>query len=389
MTPRDLSEIKRRLDPNKRYPGAVRGCYVNDDGEVLCTFEKPLAMMTQEEADRYMAIFRRILTGTQGQNLLPVCFPGAATVEDEAFNRLYALRQSRLSDEERVLQLYGEIMAWLAEEKNARPQSADAGKNMNCSLILLLADAFDEYHRRRDGEEDRERSDTMYTYFLCAVCPVKLRKPELAWQAGDFGVTADDWVVAAPEMGFLYPAREQGASDIYAALYYTKSTAEAHDGFVAHVFGAETEMPAARQTEALCAMLQESLQEECSLEVLQAVHETVSDMIREQKADKQADPLNLGSPDICRLLKDCGVSEEKTEAFAEEYEEVFGRNTGVPAVNLVNPRAFRLATPSVSIRVDPAHADLVSTRIIDGQRCIVILADGAVEVNGVNVAIAE
>ncbi len=387
MTPRDLSEIKRRLDPNKRYPAAVRGCYVNDDGEVLHTFEKPLAMMTQEEVDRYMTIFRRVLSGTQGQNLLPVRFSDA--LEDEAFKRFYALRQSRLGDETRVQQLYGEIMAWLAEEKNARPQSADAAKSMNCTLILLLEDAFDQYHRRRDGEVDRDRSDTMYSYFLCAVCPVKPRKPELAWQAGDFGITADDWVVAMPEMGFLYPAREEGASDIYAALYYTRNLADVHDGFVAHVFGAQTEMPAARQQEALCTMLQESLQEECSLEVMQAVHETVSDMIREQKADKQANPLSLGSPDICRVLTDCGVSEAKTEAFASEYEEVFGRNADVPAVNLVNPKAFKLATPSVSIKVDPAHADLISTRVIDGQRCIVILADGAVEVNGVNVAINE
>ena len=89
------------------------------------------------------------------------------------------------------------------------------------------------------------------------------------------------------------------------------------------------------------------------------------------------------------MLSDCGVSQEKTEAFSDEFDEVFGQAAEVPAVNLVSPGQFKIATPSVSIRVDPAHKDLISTRTIDGQRCIVILADGAVEVNGVNIALGE
>ena len=53
----------------------------------------------------------------------------------------------------------------------------------------------------------------------------------------------------------------------------------------------------------------------------------------------------------------------------------------------MTPSKFQVETPSVSIKVDPEHADLVSTRVIDGQRYILILADGAVEVNGIQVAI--
>ena len=44
-------------------------------------------------------------------------------------------------------------------------------------------------------------------------------------------------------------------------------------------------------------------------------------------------------------------------------------------------------TPSVQIKVAPDHADLVTTRVIDGQKYIMILADGDVEVNGINIAI--
>lgn len=39
----------------------------------------------------------------------------------------------------------------------------------------------------------------------------------------------------------------------------------------------------------------------------------------------------------------------------------------------------------MSIRVDPEHSDLIETRMIDGRCYIMVLADGDVEVNGVNV----
>ncbi len=386
MTPKDLSEIKRRLDPNKRYPHHICGCYVNHDGEVLATFRKDVSMLSQAEAERYMALFRKALSGTQGQNLLPVSLAGSLSEGNPCFDNLYALRNTRLRDDEPVQQLFGAVMAWLQEEAADQPQTMDADKLASSTLILLLDDAFDVYHRRRDGEEDRDRSDTMFTYVLCCVCPVRPRKPELAYRDGDFAVTADDRIVAPPELGFLYPAREQGGSDIYTAVYYTKNIADLHEGFAEHVFGSVPAMPASEERDTLRMMLQETLAEECSMDVMQQVHDKVSDLIREQKEDKQADPLTMDAAGIAQILDDCGVSREKTEAFAEEYRETFGHAAEVAAVNLVSPREFKVQTPSVSIKVDPAHKDLISTRVIDGQRCIVILADGAVEVNGVNIA---
>ncbi len=389
MTPKDLSELKRRLDPDKRYPSAIWGCYVNDEGEVLLSFCKPVATLSQDEVERYMAIFRKVLSGTQGQNLLPVDFPGTVTPEDEAFGMLNRLRTSRLQDEEARNQLFGHIMAWLNRERAARPQSMDVNKHAVSNLVLLLEDTFDVYYRRKDGEEDRERSDSSFGYFLCCVCPVKPRKQDLAYlpQDGDFRMTADSMAVGMPELGFLYPAMEQGAADIYRAMLYTRDIGDAREPFVEEVFQTRMQMPAAEQRDTVSTLLAESLQEECSMDTLQAVHERITGMIQAQKEDKRADPLSMGGREVGRVLKDCGVSEEKAAAFEQEFEETFGDHAEIPAVNLVSPREFRVKTPSVSIRVDPSRSELVSTRVIDGQRYIMILADGAVEVNGVNIAI--
>lgn len=389
MTPKDLSELKRRLDPNKRNPSAIWGYYVNDDGEVLLSFRKPVAMLPQEEAERYMTIFRKVLSGTQGQNLLPISFDAAATMQDEAFELLNRLRTTRLKDEEAVNRLYGSIMTWLSSEKASRPQSMDAAKHAVSTLILLLEDTFDVYYRKKDGEEDRERSDSSFSYFICCVCPVKPKKQDLAYMPkdADFRIAEDSWLVCPPELGFLYPAMEQGAADIYRAVFYTKDIGDAHEAFIQQVFNTQVQMPAAEQRDTIHTLLAETLQEECSMETLQAVHEQISGMIQAQREDKRADPLSLDRRDMASILKNCGVTEEKAAVFQEEYEETFGEHAEIPAVNLFSPKEFRVKTPSVTIKVDPERSDLVTTRVIDGQRYIMILADGAVEVNGVNIVI--
>ena len=58
------------------------------------------------------------------------------------------------------------------------------------------------------------------------------------------------------------------------------------------------------------------------------------------------------------------------------------------AVNIAEPKKFELRTPDVVVQVNPERSDLIETRVIDGQRYILIRAEEGVEVNGVNIAIA-
>ncbi len=388
MNAKDVSELKRRLNPEKRLPSMIYGCYVNEDGEILASFEKPIAVMSQDEVEHYLALFKKVLSGVQGQTLLPVGFEAAQTVQDNCFDLLRRLGETRLGDGEARQALCGEIMAWLQAEKGARPQTMDVRKHALCNLVLLLDDGFDLKTRRRDGEIDRDRSETMFSYFLCCVCPVKPRKPDLSYDArnADFRVMGDEWIVTPPEVGFLYPALENGGADIYRAMYYTRDQKDIREGFVQRVFGTEPSMPAAEQKDTVRALMAETLQEECSMEVMQSLHGKVSELIREQQEDKFAEPVSLTREDVAAILKESGVSDRKLTAFQAEMGEAFGPWAELPAVNVVSPKEFRVSTPSVSIRVDPEHADLISTRTIDGARYIMILADGAVEVNGVNIA---
>ena len=185
----------------------------------------------------------------------------------------------------------------------------------------------------------------------------------------------------------MFPAFEERAANIYNALCYTRDTAQSHEGFVNAVFGAKPPMAAAEQKEAFNEILQDTLAEECSLEVMQSVHEQLCEQIAEQKHDRQAPPVKVTAPQIRQALEVCGVPEDRVSAFEQRYQEQFGGSLDVSAVNVVNTREFEVRTPNVVIKVDPDHSDLVETRVINGSKYILIRADEGVEVNGVNVSI--
>lgn len=389
MNQRDIAEIKRRLNPTKRNATVLRGRYVTDTGEVISSFAKRVGSLPQEENEKYMAIFKRGLSGTFGQNLHHVELNCTVDALGEEQAILLNMADSGLTDEEAVEALYERATEFIRRSTEEKAQSVEERQAAGNYLILLIHDGYDVPARDNNDEIDLEQSNLIFRYIMCCICPVKQGKPALCYDAadGDFHNRLADWVVGMPEMGFLYPAYEEGGSNIYRALYYTKDAGDFHNGFLKQVFGTELGMTAAEQQHTFQNIMQETLAEECGMDIAQAVHETVCGMLEERKADKHAEPLVLGAEDMKNVLVDCGVSEEKADHFAAKYDESFGEHAALPAVNMVAPKQFRVDTPSVSIRVAPERRDLIETREIDGKYYILVLADGDVEVNGMKISI--
>lgn len=375
MNKKDIAEIRRRFTLEHNNITCIRGCYVNAQGEVISSFTRSLVGMAQAEAEKYLAIFKRTLSGVQGQNLLDIDFTPEQVMEGQEHRLLMALRDSALKEDEPAEAFFQQIIENLHLEDHY--------------LILLMHDGYDVPYRTQDENRVAELSTEVFHYILCSVCPVKLTKPTLSYDAAenDFRSRESDWIVGPPEMGFMFPAFEERSADIYRALYYTRDTAESHEDFVSALFRSQPPMPAAAQKETFQALLQETLAEDCSYEVLQSVHDQVMERLEEQKTDKTAEPLKLTKRDVTDLLADCGVAPERVAAFDDKYNEEFGEQTNLSAVNLVSAKQFEVRTPNVVIRVAPDRTDLVETRMIDGHPYILIRAEEGVEVNGVSVNI--
>ncbi len=375
MNEREISEIRRRFRADKSNISQIRGCYVSDKGEILTRFTQSVNLMLEDEKEKVLAVLKKALSGGLGKNLTDVVFPTKSVMEGEEHKLLMKLRDSALDDEAAAEEFFNKVIQTVQMDTNY--------------LILLASDAYDVPFKGKDGSDFADGSDQVYRYILCAICPVKLSKSALSFHSQDqeFHNSKTDWIVSAPELGFLFPAFDDRATNLYGALTYTRDTGDNHEEFVKAVFGTHAPMAAKHQQQEFQALLGNTLAEDCSIEVVQAVHAQFSDMIQEHKESRDKEPLLVSKPEMNHMLQTCGISEEKVKAFNDEFDEIFGEHADLSPKNLVNPRQFHVITPDVKIQVAPEKRDLVETRVLDGVKYILIRAEEGVEVNGVPVNI--
>lgn len=377
MIDKEISEVRRHLRRDRSNITHIYGCYVNDNKEIISEFKQSVGMMPENESDKYFALLRRSLSGALGKNLIDITFKTSQVADSPEHKLLMALRESRLEDEEKRLEFYQKIIDTVVLEGNY--------------LILLGCDSYDVPFKSKDDSFQKDSSEEVYRFLLCCICPVKQTKANLHYIPEEkvFHDGAMNQMVSAPALGFLFPAFDNRSTNIYNALYYTHDTKGSQDALIEAIFNTPVPQPAAEQKKSFEALLTTSLGEECSLDVVQTVHDQICQRIELHKESKAPEPLLISKEDVKEVLSSCGVSEEHVAKFSVDYDEVFGFEADLHPKNIIDNKHFELKTPDVVIKVDPARSDLIETRVIGGVKYIMICADEEVEVNGVNIHIQD
>ena len=377
MIDKEVGEIRRHLRRERSNITQLFGCFVNDNKEIITEFRLSTGIMPENESDKYFAVLRKTLSGSIGRNLIDITFKTSQVADSPEHKLLMGLRESKCNDEEMRMELYRKIIGSVVLEGNY--------------LILLACDSYDVPFKSKDDTRQSDNSDEVYTYILCTICPVKETKANLHYVPEEkvFHDGAMHQMVSAPALGFLFPAFDDRATNIYNALYYTRDVKNSQDALIEALFQAPVPQPAAQQKKTFEALLTTSLGEECSMDLVQTVHDELCQRIEMHKESKIPDPLLISKEDVKEVLSTCGVSEESLAKFSVEYDEAFGFEADLHPKNIIDSKHFEVKTPDVVIKVDPTRSDLIETRVIAGVRYIMICADDAVEVNGVNITIKD
>ncbi|MGN1024969.1 MAG: DUF4317 domain-containing protein [Faecousia sp.] len=377
MNEKEIGEIRRHLRRDRSNMTAIFGCYVNDNKEIIASFRQSTGMMSENEGEKYFAILRRVLSGGVGKNLIDLSFKTSQVAGSPEHQLLMDLRESGLEDEEKLGAFYQKIIENVVLEGNY--------------LILVGCDNYDVPFKSKDGSFGKDNADETYRFLVCAVCPVKQTKATLHYVPEEkcFRDGAMNQPVSAPELGFLFPAFDNRSTNLYNALYYTHNIKVSQDALVENLFNVPIPKPAAEQKKCFEELLSDALGEECSMDVVQSVHDELCQRIELHKESKVPDPLLIGKEDVKGVLENCGVSQEHVAKFSVDYDSTFGFDAALHPKNIIDNKHFQVQTPDAVIRVDPARADMIETRIIGGVKYILIPADETVEVNGVNVHIGQ
>ncbi len=374
MNQKEISELKRRFKLGKNAISRIYGCYVNAQKEIVSYLDEPLGRMPEEEAEKYLTLLKKALSGALGRNLIDIVFSTQQVADSDEHRRLMALRDSKLKEVEVRQEFYQSVI-----------DSLDMGDSNY--LILLAHDAYDVPHRGKDGEDRADEGDTVFSYIVCCVCPVKDGRLELGYFPGEneFHNCAASQIVSPPELGFLFPAFDDRAANIYNALTYARKPDELHQEFLDAIFHTEPPMSAGEQREAFQTALREGLEGACGLEVVQAVHERLTAKIEEHREAKDPEPLAVTAKDVAAILRDCGGSDEQIAAFCGKCGELFGEDAALSPANLIDSKRFEVKTADAVLSLDPEHSYLVETRVIDGKKYLLIPAGEGLEVNGMPV----
>ena len=370
MNKKEVTEIKKQFTPNNCAITRICGCYVDGEKEKKATFKDAFLSLPEEEMFKYFDLFRKALSGTIGKNLLNMEFPLSTEEEGGTQEALLKLRDSRLTDDHLLDEFYTRVI-----------DSYDYAENY---LILLVHAVYDIPGKSSDGSEMFDASDEVYDYIHCIFCPVKLSKPALSYYADEnnFHERIRDWIVEMPDAGFLFPAFNDRSSDIHGLLYYSKNAENLDNGLTDNLLGCVPPLTAGNQKEAFKILIEETLADTCSYDVVKNIHENLNELI-EQHADNP-DPLELDKAEVKYLFQKSGVESEQMETFDQQFDAAAGEHATLLASNVASTKKFEIKTAEITISVNPEFADLVETRVIDGRTCIVIVVDDHVEINGIN-----
>lgn len=372
MNKKEISEIKKLFTTTHCAVTRICGCYVDAEKNQKTKLKEAFLSLPEEEMFKYFNIFRKSLSGTLGKNLVQMEFPLEQEASGGTQEFLLQLRNSQLRDDALIEEFYQKVIENYIDPENY--------------YIILIHGAYDIPARASDNLEMDDASDYVYEFLLCSICPVKLSKPGLHYNADANTIEnlIQDWIVEAPDIGFLFPAFTDRNTDIHNLMYYSKKPDVIQTDIINNLLGCRIPLSAKTQKETFQTIIEETLDNTCDFETVMAIQENLNEMIEERKEDPE--PLTLDKYEVKRLLADSGVVNEKLEEFDDLYASVVSdEQAGFVASNVASMRSYEIRTPDVIIKVRPDKAQLIESKVIDGIPYLMIQATDQVEINGIAV----
>lgn len=404
MNRKDVLEIKRRLKKESCTFTRMCGCYVDGERNRVVKLNENFLNLEEEEFYKYLEIAKKALSGAVGNQLLELEFP----IEEESAGGkqqfLTALRSSALQNEDLLERFYDLVI--------------DHYEYAGNYLILIFHDAYDVITKSSDNSK-LDESEEVYEYLLCAICPVSLSKPGLGYRADEnrIGPRIRDWIVCAPESGFIFPAFTDRSADIHAVMTYHRNPKEPHTELMETILGCSARRTAAEQKMTFASIVKKACSgdDDASRELFCEIQQELSDLAEENtaEAEEETEPQLLTADTIGEILSDTEIPETAAAVIEESYREEF-RDEAPVLDHLLDAKAAETGnrkkqekeliqkvgileqelkdarmlaglseetmpdapkTYDVILRVKPEKAAQIKSQIIGGQKCLIIPMD--------------
>ena len=306
MNKKDVLELRRRMKKDSCTFTRISGCYVDAEKNKIAEFNNSFLNLEDEVFYKYLEMAKKVLSGKIGNNIMALPFKEK---QGEQKRFLLGLKESLLKNDALLETFYDSII----------DNYISAGNY----LIVIFHDAYDILTKTTDNQK-LDESEEVYEYLLCAICPVNLSKPALGnlKEENEIGARIRDWIVGAPETGFVYPAFSDRSSDVDTVMFYTKNAKEPHMELAQNFLGTECKMTIAEKKETFTNVIADSLGDE-NEDIICEIQEKLKEMSSPQDESDNDAPKELTSNAFAHILHDCGLSEDSVTSISAQYDTIF------------------------------------------------------------------
>lgn len=378
---RDILELKRRFKKENCTITRMCGCYVDSNKNKIVKLNETFLNLDDAEFYKYLEIAKKALSGTIGNNLLELKFAKDDEENGKKQQYLLGLRESGLKNPELLEHLYDMII-----------ENYDYAGNY---LILVFHDAYDVITKTND-ELKIDESEEVFTYLLCAICPVNLSKPGLGYRADEnrIGARIQDRVVEMPDVGFLFPSFVERSADIHSLTYYVRDAKDSRKDFIETALGCGAKRTATEEQNAFGSIVKAAISPivKDSDVMLIDIQGKLSDIAEDHDAAMEdlvvidKEELTLTSQMIKDVFAESEIPDNTVSLIQNRFEQEFG--DAPPVVkNLVNEKAI-VKSNEILLRMRPDKAECVKSQTIDGQKYLLIPINENehVNLNGVDIS---
>ena len=335
---------------------------VDTGKNIVATFEKPFLNLDDEEYFKYLDIAKGVMKGKLKDNLLNLKLEEDQKENGGMQQCLLALRDSGLNSSRVQQGFYDHII-----ENYDYPGEY---------LILLFHDAYDVMMKTSDNNK-LDESEEVYEYLICAICPINLAAPGLAYSEKENDITnrIRDKIVDAPTVGFIYPAFTDRSEDRDTMLVYEKDAKNPHKDLVASL-GCVPEETATEQRETLKEIITNAIGDvdESDIKVYEDFHRILDEKLEEEakKELERAEQQKLTIGILAKTLETAGADKAEIEAIEKEYRNRFDKTPEIAAV--VDEKAVKASVARDSV-------EMMKKMLADAAKKIEILAGGETELS--------
>lgn len=331
---------------------------VINNGEVMYQKAGSWIDRPQVETDEILSIIKKTLSGKLGKAITEYQFEAQGSETSETQQFLYELKNSKFDDED----MNSEFLSKIAD--NVIYEGAYSIFSVNFTITII------------DKQSDEEKD---LTFISTAFCPITLRIDGFIYNDVDNLIekrVSNDKILEKASDGFLFPTMADMEQDVNHVMYYSKKVNSPTVSIIENLLGCKYVMSAERQKVNFWGMTAKLLEKDLTFDMIIDINEKLSNIVESSRAMSEAREIDCA--DMKKILKDCGVSDEKLDELQPLYEKTVGStHTTFIASNLCDEKVG-IKTDNTNINIDYKKASShLNVQMVNGQKCLVIPIDSS------------